>query len=194
MNKTILRSLGGAALIASVLLGSTACGQGSAAPAATPSATIAPEKATAGEVTGAIKSFFATATSEEIGAAFPDKATDQTFAPVLAKIDLDAPVAPLKKAVTDLALLKVADTKAELAVMVDETKVEIQGLAASVPASAISVTSGGTKVANSDVLAAEMNRLVFRDGAWMISFVETPAATPSDSASASATPSASASK
>lgn len=190
MNKNILRSLGGAALIASVLLGSTACGQESSAPAAT----IAPEQATAGAVTGAIKSFFTTATSEEIGAAFPDKATDQTFAPVLAKIDLDAPVGPLKKAVTDLALLKVADTKAELSVLVDETKVEIEGLAASVPASAISVTSGGTKVANSDVLAAEMNRLVFRDGAWMVSFVEAPAATPSDSASASATPSASVSK
>jgi len=190
MNKNILRSLSGAALIASVLLGSTACGQGAASSAPTPAATVAPDKATPAEVSGAIKSFFATATSDEIGAAFPDKATDKTFAPVLAKIDLAAPAAPLKKAVTDLALLKVSDPKAALAVTVDDSQVVVDGLSASVPAAAVSVTSAGVKVPNSDVLASEVNHLVFRDGAWQISFLDAPSA----SASASATPSASASK
>lgn len=195
MNKNVFRSLGGAALIASVLLGSSACGSSpSAAPAPTPSATVAPEKATNAAVGSAITGFFATATSEQIGAAFPDKATDTTFAPVLAKIDTAAPAAQLKKAVTDLALLKVSDPKAALAVKVDETKVAIDGVKASVPASAISVTSGGIKVANSDALASEINHLVYRDGAWLVTFPEAPSASPSSSASASATPSPSASK
>lgn len=195
MNKNVFRSLGGAALIVSVLLGSTACGSSpSAAPDPSPSASVAPEKNTNGAVGEAITGFFATATSEQIGAAFPDKATDATFAPVLAKIDTAAPGVPLKKAVTDLALLKVSDPKAALAVKVDESKVAIDGVSASVPASAISVTSGGTKVANSDVLAAEINHLVYRDGSWLVTFPEAPSATPSASASASATPSPSASK
>ncbi len=197
MNKNVFRSLGGAALIASVLLGSTACGSSpSAAPAPSPSpsATVAPEKATNAAVGSAITDFFATATSAQIGAAFPGKATDATFAPVLAKIDTAAPAAPLKKAVTDLALLKVSDPKAALAVKVDESKVAIDGVSASVPASAISVTSGGKKVANSDVLAAEIDHLVYRDGGWLVTFPEAPSATPSASASASATPSPSASK
>jgi hypothetical protein len=195
MNKNVFRSLGGAALIASVLLGSTACGSSpSAAPAPSPSATVAPEKATNTAVGDAISGFFATATSKEIGAAFPNKATDTTFAPVLAKVDTAAPGVPLKKAVTDLALLKVSDPKAALAVKVDESKVAIDGVTASVPASAISVTSGGKKVANSDVLAAEINHLVYRDGSWLVTFPVAPSASPSASASASSTPSPSASK
>lgn len=195
MKKSIFRSLGGAALIASVLLGSAACSPApSAAPSAAPSPAVAPEKATNTAVAGAIKDFFAAATSKQIGAAFPDKVTDATFAPVLARMDTAAPAAPLKKAVTDLALLKVSDPKAALAVTVDESKVVIDGVAASVPASAISVTSGGAKVANSAVLAAEINHLVHRDGSWLVTFPDAPSATPSASASASATPSPSASK
>lgn len=197
MKKNAVRALGGAALIASVLLGATACGSNSSAesaPSASPAATVAPEKATNAAVGSAISDFFTTATSDEIGAAFPDKATDTTFKPVLAKIDTSAPGAPLKKAVTDLALLKVSDPKAALAVRVDESKVAIDGISASVPASAISVTSGGNPVANSDALASEINHLVFRDGAWLVTFPEAPSASPSASASASATPSPSASK
>lgn len=195
MNKNVFRSLGGAALIASVLLGSTACGSNtSAEPAPSPSATVAPDKATNSAVGSAISDFFTTATSDQIGAAFPDKATDATFAPVLAKVDTSAPKVQLKKAVTDLALLKVSDPKAALAVKVDESKVAIDGVSASVPASAISVTSGGNPVANSDALAAEINHLVYRDGAWLVTFPEAPSASPSASASADATPSPSASK
>lgn len=195
MNFNISRSLGAAALIVSVLLGSSACSSSqSAAPAAEPTtATVAAEHANNAAVAGAIKDFFATATSEEIGAAFPDKASEETFKPVLDKIDIDAPAAPLKKAVTDLALLKVSDPKADLAVTVDDSAVSIDGTSASVPASAVSITSGGAKVANSDVLAAEINQLVYRDGSWLITFVQAPDASPSASASASATPSPSAS-
>lgn len=196
MNTKIFRSLGGAALIASILLGSSACSSNqSAAPAPSPSATatVAAEHATNAAVAGAIKDFFATATSDEIGAAFPDKASEATFKPVLDKIDIEAPAVPLKKAVTDLALLKVSDPKAALAVTVDDSAVSIDGTKASVPASAVSVTSGGAKVANSDALAAEINQLVYRDGAWLITFPQAPAASPSASDSASATPSPAAS-
>lgn len=196
MNKNIFRSLGGAALIASILLGSSACSSSqSAAPAPSPTATatVSAEHATNAAVAGAIKDFFATATSDEIGAAFPDKATDATFKPVLDKIDIDAPAVPLKKAVTDLALLKVADPKAALAVTVDDSAVTIDGTKASVPTSAVSVTSGGAKVANSDALAAEISQLVYRDGSWLITFPQAPAASPSASDSASATPSPAAS-
>lgn len=195
MNTKIFRSLGAAALIASVLLGSSACSSSQTAPAAEPTATatVASEDASNAAVATAIKDFFATATSEEIGAAFPDKASDETFKPVLDKIDIDAPAAPLKKAVTDLALLKVSDPKAELAVTVDDSAVSIDGTSASVPASAVSITSGGTKVANSDELAAEINQLVYRDGSWLITFPQAPAASPLASDTASATPSPSAS-
>ncbi|QOD05722.1 hypothetical protein [Pseudarthrobacter sp. BIM B-2242] len=195
MNTKIFRSLGAAALIASILLGSSACSSSQNTPAAEPTATatVASEDASNAAVATAIKDFFATATSEEIGAAFPDKASEETFKPVLDKIDIDAPAAPLKKAVTDLALLKVSDPKAELAVTVDDSAVSIDGTSASVPASAVSITSGGTKVANSDELAAEINQLVYRDGSWLITFPQAPAASPSASDTASATPSPSAS-
>lgn len=190
MNNKLISGLGGAALIAGLLLSGTGCGSNTA-PAAEPSpaATVAPEKNNAAAVGGAIKGFFAAATSEQIGAAFPDKVTEETFTPVLAKVDVSAPAAPLKKAITDLALLKVSDPAAALAVSVDESKVVIDGLNASVPASAISVTSGGNKVANSDALSAGLSNVVYRDGAWLVTFPEAPAA-----ASPSATPSESASK
>ncbi|HEX9226711.1 MAG TPA: hypothetical protein VF885_08640, partial [Arthrobacter sp.] len=87
MKKNIIRTFGGAVLIAGVLLGSSACSSPSASPAPAVTASEDSSKKTPAEVSGAIKSFFATATSEEIGAAFPDKATEDTFAPVLAKID-----------------------------------------------------------------------------------------------------------
>jgi hypothetical protein len=187
MKQNIIRSIGGAVLIASVLLGSAACSSGpSAAPAAT--ATEDASKKSPAEVSGAIKSYFAAATSKEIGAAFPDKATEDTFAPVLDKIDPAAPAAPLKKAVTDLALLKVSAPDAALDVTVDESKITVDGQTATLPVSALSVTSGGTPVANSDALAAGFNNLVFRDGSWMIAFPAAP------EASASASPSASASE
>lgn len=188
MKKNIIRTFGGAVLIAGVLLGSSACSSPSASPAPAATASEDSSKKTPAEVSGAIKSFFATATSEEIGAAFPDKATEDTFAPVLAKIDPAAPAAPLKKAVTELALLKVTDPAAALAVTVDEAKIVVDGQTATLPVSALSVTSGGTAVANSDALAAGFNNLVFRDGSWMIAFPAAP------EASASASPSASASE
>ena len=185
--KTV-RSISAAALIAGVLLGASACS--SPAPTDQPSATAAAEdaKKTPAEAAAAMKSFFSAATSDEIGAAFPDKATEDTFAPVLAKADTSSP-APLKKAVGDLALLKVSDPKAALAVAVDESQVKIDGQTATVPVSAVSVTSGGTKVANSDALAADFNNLVFRNGSWVIAFPAAASATASATASASAVPS-----
>lgn len=151
-----------------------------------PNATADPAGNSPSAVAAALKSYFASATSDQIGGAFPDKATEDTFAPVLQKIDPAASVVPTKKAVTDLALLKIADPKAALALAVDESRIQISGQKATVPASALSVTSRGTEVVNNGALAAEMTNLVFRNENWVITFppsVNSSSASPEPSAS-----------
>lgn len=169
MNSSTLRAVGAAIFGTAFLVGTVAC-SGAKSPESTAAPTVPADQNTSVAVAKSIQSFFAAATSDRIGDAFPDKATDDTFTPVLDKMDLSVPASLTKKAVTDLALLKVSSPKAALALVIDDSKVQINGTNATIPASALSVTSNGSKLSDNDVLAADMNNLTFRNGAWVVTF------------------------
>ncbi|UKA63452.1 hypothetical protein [Arthrobacter sp. FW306-04-A] len=169
MKSRTLRAAGSAVVGIALLTGSMGC-SGPKGAEATASASIPDDQNTSAAVAKSIQLFFAASTSDQIGAAFPDKATDDTFTLVLDKMDLSGQANLAKKAVTDLALLRVSDPKAVLALAVEDSKVQINGMKATVAVSALSVTSGGTKVSNNDILAADMNNLIFRNGAWVMTY------------------------
>lgn len=172
------------ALAASVALGASACSQNT--PQAEPTATVDPAELTGAKAAAAIEGFVTAGTSDEVAAAVADKPTSETFVPALKFLDKSSKTATVQRTVTDFVLVKMAAPKAAVAVDVDESKVVVEGHTATVPVEAVTVTSGGKKVANSDALAESVNDLVFRDGAWVITFPESAEATPSASASVSA--------
>lgn len=173
------KSLGVLALTAAVAFGAAGCSQNT--PAAAPSPTVDSTQLTGAKAAEAIKAFVAAGTSDTVAAAVAKKATAETFAPAVKFLDKDAASATVQDVVSDLVLVKMAAPKAAVSVDVDESKVVVDGQTATVPVQAVTVKSAGKKVANSDVLAAEINDLVFRDGAWVITFPAAPAASPSAS-------------
>lgn len=181
---SITKGFGVLALTAAIALGASGCSQN--APAAAPSPTVDSTQLTGAKAAEAIKGFVAAGTSDEVAAAVADKATAETFAPAVKFLDKDAATETVQNTVSEFVLVKMADPKAAVAVEVDESKVVVDGQKATVPVSAVTVTAGGSKVANSDALADSVNDLVFRDGAWAITFPASasasPSATPSESA------------
>jgi hypothetical protein len=168
--KTFGKSITAAAVAATVLIGVSACSpaqETAPAPSATQQST---ENRTAPKAVETIKSFFASATTEKIATADPAAAGPELFDDALKLVDPEAEAEPLTAALTDLAVLKVGNPASELTVEVNEGEVVLDGDKASVPASHISVKAAGEKVANSDELAEKINDLVFRDGAWVITF------------------------
>lgn len=192
--KNATKYLGTIILSAGLLLGTTACGgddtaakeAAAAQEAATEREAADAKLQTAEHAVDAIEGFFNAATSDEIAAAFPDKADEKTFSAAVQFTDPDADAKSVAVAMADLALVKVFDAQAELSIKVDESKVVIKDGKATVPVEAVSVLSGDKAVANSAALADGVNDLVFRDGAWLITFPEAPEASASPSASAEA--------
>lgn len=182
--KNITKSFGVLALTAAIALGASGCSQN--APAAAPSPTVDATEMTGAKAAEAIKGFVAAGTSDEVAAAVADKATAETFAPAVKFLDRDAASETVQNTVSDFVLVKMADPKAAVSVVVDESKVVVDGQKATVPVEAVTVTAGGTKVANSDVLAESVNDLVFRDGAWVITFPAPVSVSPSPAPSESA--------
>lgn len=169
------------ALTAAVALGATGCSQNT--PAAAPTATVDSAELTPAKAAEAIKGFVAAGTSDEVAAAVSKGATAETFAPAVKFIDEGASSAEVQEAVSGFVLVKMADPKAAVSLEVDESKIVVDDQAVTVPVGAVTVKAGGKKVANSDALADSVNDLVFRDGAWVITFPAS--ATPSASPSAS---------
>lgn len=185
---TTLKTLAATALAGLVALGAAGCSQPTAAaPAPSPTAT-ADAKTAPKAADETIKGFFAAVTSDQVAAAFPDKADKHTFDAALKFVEAKPAVAALSGTVTDLVVLK-KDAGAPVALAVDESKIAVDGDKAVVPASAVTVTAGGKKVDNSDALAAHFHDLAFRDGNWVLTFPTAPA-TVAPSASAAASPSA----
>lgn len=178
MSSRTSRAVGAAISGIALIAGTVGCAGGKI-PESTVSTTVPADQSTPAAIAKSIQSFFGAATSDKIGEAFPDRATDETFKPVLEKMDLSVPTSLTKKTITDLALLKVSDPKAPLALSIDDSKVQIDGTNASIPASALSVTSRGKRVSNNDVLASDMNHLTFRNGEWIMTFPATPSPTAS---------------
>ena len=167
--KTFSKTIAAAAVAATMLIGVGACSPAQeSAPA--PSAPQPAEDRTAPKAAETIKAFFASATTEKIATADPATAGPELFDDALKLVDTDAEAEPLTAALSDLAVLKVGHPASELTVEVNEAEVVLDGDKASVPASHISVKAAGEKVANSDELAEKINDLVFRDGAWVMSF------------------------
>ncbi|MCU6480152.1 hypothetical protein [Arthrobacter sp. A2-55] len=186
--KTIPKLATALAISAMLLGGVTAC---SSDPVAAPTTTHAEDLSamTAQKAADTITAFVAATTSDQIAAAFPDKADAKTFASAVALVDPKAPSAKAAAAMSDFALLKVTTPKAKVSVDVDASKIVVADRSATVPVAAVVVKEDGKKVTNSAALAANLSNLVFRDGNWLIAFPETPAntsATPSDSAAPSA--------
>jgi len=177
---SITKGFGVLALTAAIALGASGCSQNT--PAAAPSPTVDSTQLTGAKAADAIKGFVAAGTSDQVAAAVADKATAETFAPAVKFLDKDVKSESVQNTVSDFVLVKMADPKAAVSVDVDESKVVVDGQAATVPVDAVTVKAGGKKVANSDALAAEVNHLVFRDGAWAITFAAPASASPSASA------------
>ena len=167
MNRTI-KTAAIIAAAAGIVLGASGCSQSTPASSSSSSSSADPSQLTGAKAADTIRAFVASSTSDQVAADVSTKATVQNT-------------------VSDFVLVKMADPKAPVAVTVDDAKATVDGLTATVPVSAITVTSGGKKVANSDALAAEVSHLAYRDGAWVITF-------PTDGASRSAAPSTSPSK
>ncbi|MET4143740.1 hypothetical protein [Arthrobacter sp. UYCo732] len=182
--KSITKGFGVLALTAAVAFGAAGCAQNT--PAAAPSPTVDAKELTGGKAAEAIKGFVVASTSDEVAAAVADKATAETFAPAVKFLDKDAASETVQNTVSDFVLVKMADPKAAVSVDVDDSKVVVDGQKASVPIEAVSVTVGGAKVANSDALADSVNDLVFRDGAWVITFPASSSASPTAAPSESA--------
>ena len=181
---SITKGFGAITLTAAIALGASGCSQNT--PAAAPSPTVDSTQLTGAKAAEAIKGFVAAGTSDEVAAAVADKATAETFASAVNFLDKDTATDTVQNTVSDFVLVKMADPKAAVSVDVDESKVVVDGQKASVPVEAVTVKAGGTKVANSDALAESVNDLVFRDGAWVITFPASPSATPSTAPSDSA--------
>lgn len=177
--KNFSKNLGALALTALVALGAAGCSQNT--PAAAPSATADSAELTSAKAVEAITGFVAAGTSEKVAADVAATATAETFAPAVKFLDKDASSEDVQNTVSDFVLVKMADPAAEVTVEVDESKVVVDGQTASVPVEAVTVKAGGTKVENSDALAEEINSLVFRDGAWVITFPASASASPSAS-------------
>lgn len=186
--KNATKYLGTIILSAGLLLGTTSCGGDDAAAkeAATAQEAADEKLQTAEHAVNAIEGFFNASTSDEIAAAFPDKADEKTFSAAVQFTDPEAEAKSVAVAMADLALVKVFDAKADLSIKVDESKVVIKDRKATVPVEAITVLSGDKAVANSADLADGVNDLVFRDGAWLITFPEAVEASAAPSASAEA--------
>lgn len=168
--KTLKKTIATAVVAATALLSLSACSQSQeAASAPAPTQQVSEDK-TAPKAVETIKAFFASATTEKIATTEPSAAGPELFDDALKLVDKDAAAEPLTSALTDLAVLKVSHPSSELTVEVNESGVVVDGDKASVPADQISIKSAGEKVANSDALADRINDLVFRDGAWVISF------------------------
>jgi hypothetical protein len=182
--KNITKGFGVLALTAAIAFGASGCSQNT--PAAAPSPTVDSTQLTGAKAAEAIKGFVAAGTSDEVATAVAKKATAETFAPAVKFLDKDSKSETVQNTVSDFVLVKMADPKAAVSVDVDESKVVVDGQKATVPVEAVTVKAGGKKVANSDVLAAEVNDLVFRDGAWVITFPAPASASPSATPSASA--------
>ncbi|GAA4035686.1 hypothetical protein GCM10023063_20360 [Arthrobacter methylotrophus] len=181
---SMTKGFGVLVLTAAVALGASGCSQN--APAAAPSPTVDSSQLTGAKAAEAIKGFVAAGTSDAVAKAVAGKPTADTFSPAVKFIDKDANMATVQNTVSDFVLVKMADPKAPVSVTVDDSKVVVDGQKAMVPAAAVTVTAGGKKVSNCDVLAAEVNHLVFRDGAWVITFPAPASASPSATPSASA--------
>lgn len=190
--KKSTKYLSAIAISAGLLFGATACGgDDKAAEEAAASQAAADEKLlTAEHAATAIEEFFNASTSDEMAASFEDSASEDTFAAAVQFTDPEADAKLVAAAMADLALVKVFDAKADLSIKVDESKVVIKDRKATVPVEAISVLSGDKAVENSAALADGVNDLVFRDGAWLITFPEAVEASAAPSASAEATASA----
>lgn len=181
--KSIIKGVAVLGVTAAVALGAAGCTSGS--PNAAPTQTVDPALLTSGKAAEAIKGFVAAGTSDEVAAAVAQKATAETFAPAVKFLDKDAESVTVQNTVSEFVVVKMADPKAAVSVDVDESKVVVDGQSATVPVSAVSVMAGGKKVANSDALADSVNDLVFRDGAWVITFPAPAPVSPSASPSAS---------
>ncbi|ACL42116.1 hypothetical protein Achl_4165 (plasmid) [Pseudarthrobacter chlorophenolicus A6] len=181
---SITKGFGVLVLTAAVAFGASGCSQKT--PDAAPSPTVDAKELTGGKAAEAIKGFVAAGTSDEVAAAVASQATADTFAPAVKFLDKDAASETVQNTVSEFVLVKMADPKAAVSVDVDESRVVVDGQKATVPVEAVTVSAGGKKVANSDALADSVNDLVFRDGAWVITFPAaasaSPSATPSESA------------
>lgn len=167
--KTIVSAAATAAVAVSALIGLSSCSQAQeTAPAA--EAVQQVEDRTAPKAAETIKSFFAATTTEAIAAADPATAGPELFDEALTLVDVDAEAEPLASALTDLGVLKIGNPSSELSIEFAESEIVLDGDKASIPASQISIKAAGEKVANSDALAEQINDLVFRDGAWVMSF------------------------
>lgn len=158
-----------AAVAAFALIGLSSCSAAhETAPA--PAAAQQVEDRTSPKAVETIKAFFAATTTEAIAAADPATAGPELFDEALTLVDPEAEAEPLTSALTDLGVLKVGNPASELSIEVNEADIVLDGDKASVPASQISIKAAGEKVANSDALAEQVNDLVFRNGAWVMSF------------------------
>jgi hypothetical protein len=150
--------------------------------AATPSPTVDGKELTAAKAAEAIKGFVAAGTSDEVVAAVSDKATADSFSSAVSFLDKDAASETVLNTVTEFVVVKMTAPKAAVAVEIDESKIVVSGQKATVPVEAVTVTVDGTKVPNSDALADSVNDLVFRDGAWAITFPASSSAVPGEPA------------
>jgi hypothetical protein len=167
--KTFSKTIATAVIAASALLSLAGCSQSQEAAPAPASQQVTDDR-TAPKAVETIKAFFASATTEKIATTDPAAAGPELFDEALKLVDKEAEAEPLTSALQDLAVLKVGHPSSELTIEVNESGVVLDGDKASVPADQISIKSAGEKVANSDALAGRINDLVFRDGAWVMSF------------------------
>lgn len=177
--KRFTQGLGVLALTAAVAFGTAGCSQNAPATAPSPSADVT--DMTAAKAAEAIKGFVAAGTSDQVAADVAGTVSAETFAPAVKFLDKDASSETVQSTVSDFVMVKMADPKAVVSVDVDESKVVLEGQSATVPVEAVTVLAGGAKVANSDDLAAGVSHLVFRDGAWVITFPAAATASPSAS-------------
>lgn len=167
--KTLKKTIATAVIATSALIGLSACSQAQEASPA-PATQQVSEDRTAPKAVETIKAFFASATTEKIATTDPAAAGPELFDDALKLVDKDAEAEPLTAALQDLAVLKVGHPSSDLTIEVNESGVVLDGDKATVPADQISIKSAGEKVSNSDALAGRINDLVFRDGAWVMSF------------------------
>jgi len=195
--KTTHKTIATIAILTALAGGATGCSNNADA-ASTPAATTtapAADKAPA-EVVKTIEGFVAATTSDQIAKDLPDHVTADTFTPALAFVDMgDSDVTKVKKAISDFALVKVADAKTKIAVVVDPASVKVDGDTATVPADKITVNAGDKKAADSDNLAKNVTTLKYTDGAWKLAYPkDAPKPTETPAATGTATPTPSATK
>lgn len=178
--------LAATAAAAALLFTGAGCSSDTAEPA--PAASEDTSKLTPAAAADAVEEFFGQATSDEVGAAFPDKADEKTFAAAVDKTDPDSPKDDVAAAITDLAWLKVQNPKAKLTISVDEAQVKVADKKATIPADAVAIALDGKPATDNSKLSVHLTDLVFKDGEWLVSFPAEPE--PAASATPSASPSA----